>query len=153
MTIQNSKFKIQNSKSGAATLPSIIALTIFILAIGIGITAIGLSESLVSLGSSQSAQAFIFAEAGAKDALIRIARDKTYSGSYTLEFVSGGCSGSYEGCATVTISGGDGSASNPKIINSEGRMKSNKRTIRVSVEFDAGLYGEIATSTWQEITG
>lgn len=151
----NSKFHILNADRGAASLPSIIAVGLLILVIGVSITAISLSESFVSLGSSQSATALSYAELGAKDALIRIVRNKNYSGSYTINMVANGCT-TGDGCATVTVSTDNGSQATPKLVDSTGQMKTSTRKVRVSVQYiqyGGSVYsGEIATSTWQEIT-
>ena len=71
-------FVVKNQQSGVASLPTIIPLTVIILAIGIGITSLALTESLISAGQKQSSQALFYAEAGARDALIKIARNKKY---------------------------------------------------------------------------
>lgn len=147
--------KILHHNRGAASLPSIIAVGLLILVIGVSITAISLSESFVSVGSSQSATALSYAELGAKDALIRISRNKNYSGGYTINMVTNGCT-SGDGCATVTVGSGVGSQADPKYIDSVGLMKTSTRKVRVAVEFmqyGGSIYsGEIATSTWQEVT-
>lgn len=144
-------FFVLNSAKGAASLPTILALAILILAIGIGVTSISFTESLISAGQSQSLKAFVYAEAGAGDALEKIARNKNYSGNYNIDFVSGGCSNN-EGCAAITVTSGIGSSADPKIITSSGRVKSNVRKIQVDVVFDSSLNGEISTTTWREIT-
>jgi hypothetical protein len=144
----------KQSVAGAASLPSIIAVGLLILVIGVSITAISMSESFVSVGSAQSATALSYAELGAKDALVRIARNKNYSGTYSLNMVASGCNAPYDGCAEVTVTSGTGNfaAANPKIVYATGTVKVSARKVRVDVYYDSGLYGEIATSTWQEIT-
>ncbi|MEK9154832.1 MAG: hypothetical protein AAB596_02080 [Patescibacteria group bacterium] len=144
---------IHNSQKGAATLPTIIALTILILAVGIGITAVSFTESFISAGQNQSTRALFYAEAGARDALMRIARNKNYyctspsAGCYQIDFVSSGCS-TNEGCAKITVS----DASSPKVIISEGRVNSNIRKVQADVYFDAAFNGEINNIQWQELT-
>jgi Tfp pilus assembly protein PilX len=154
MKILNPKSYILNFSRGAASLPAIMAVGILILVVGVSVLAVSLSESFTSLGSSQSATAMYYAELGAKDALIRISRNKNYSGSYTINMVANGCTSS-DGCATVTVSSGVGSVADLKVIDSVGLMKVSTRKVRVSVEYTqygSVLSGEIATSTWQEMT-
>ncbi len=143
-----------NSKLGAATLPTIIALSVLILVVGAGITAGALSESFISLGQKRSSEALIFAEAGARDALVRIARNKKYvcaaADCYQIDFTSGGCANS-EGCAKISVSSGVGSEADPKVVVSKGISGSSIRELRVSVILDASLYGRIATTTWAEL--
>ncbi|MBI5147851.1 MAG: four helix bundle protein [Parcubacteria group bacterium] len=150
----DSRFQIPDSISGAATLPTIIVLAILILIVGAGITASALSESFISLGQKKSSEALIFAEAGARDAFVRIARDKKYACAttdcYQIDFVSGGCA-SGDGCAKISVSSGVGSDADPKVVTSKGISGSSVRELQVSVILDASLYGRIATTTWQEL--
>lgn len=143
------------SQKGIASLPTIMALTILILAISITVTGVSLTENLMSSGQKNSSQAFMYAEAGARDALMRVTKNKNYSctstNCYSLDLVSSGCS-SLDGCALVAVSAGVGSAADPKIIISTGRVKNYSRKVQVSVVFDTSLNGEIASATWQEVT-
>lgn len=146
---------LMNSRQGIATLPTIMALTILILAIGIGITTLSFTEIFISAGQNQSTRAYLFAEAGAKDALERIVRDKKYNcpttDCYSIDFATSGCA-TAAGCAKVSVSDGVGSVADPKIIISKGQAGSSFRTVEVDVNFDSSLYGEITTTTWKEIT-
>lgn len=140
------------SRAGLASLPTVVALTLLTLTIGVGITLASFTEIFTSAGAIQSAKALSYAEAGARDALMRIARNKNYTcsspstGCYTMDFVSSGCS-SNTGCAKITVS-----SSTPKVIISEGRAGNNIRRLEVDVTLDASDNGEIATSTWAELT-
>jgi len=142
------------SRRGAATLPAIIALTILILAVGVSITAISFTEGLISVGQGNAAQALVYAEAGAHDALIKLARNKQYvcvtEDCYTIDLVADGCA-TDDGCARVSVSAGVGTLGDPRIIVSEGKARSSVRRLQVSVVFDAALDGEIATTTWREL--
>ena len=152
---------MRNSKNkGVATLPTVMILGIMALAVAVGITAVAFTESFISLGSSQSSKALFYAEAGARDALLKIARNKNYSCAttdcYSLDFSTNGCS-TLNDCAKVSVSTDAGTTANPKIITSKGIMKSSTRTIQVSVLLDAGTsvatdqYGAITSATWSEI--
>ena len=138
---------------GAATLPTVLALTILIAALAAGLAAMTVADSLISQGAWQSSKALFYAEAGAKDALIRIARDKKYtcdtpsSGCYQIEFATNGCFAN-EGCAKITVS----AATSPKVIVSEGRVKNNIRKVQASVTFDGSANGQIHSVSWQELT-
>lgn len=148
----NWKLLFAGRQRGFAALPVILALTALIMTAGIGIAMTGFTESMISLGSAQSSQALFYAEAGAQDALMRIARKKSYTcdspstGCYTIAYVNNGCSANY-GCARITVS----AATSPKVIVSEGRVKDNIRKTQVDVYFDSNQNGEIATTTWQEM--
>jgi len=143
------------AQGGMVTLPAVIALSIIILALIIGISTLTFNESFVSLGGAQSAKALNYAEVGAHDALIRIARNKNYTcatpalptGCYQIDTITNGCA-TNEGCARVTVDAG----TNPKTINVEGRATNFIRQLQVGVTFDASLNGEITSTQWQELT-
>lgn len=153
--------KIPNTH-GVATLPTVIVMGIIALAIAVGITAVSLTESFISQGSGQSSRALFYAESGARDALIKIARKKNYStGGYSISFggdISSGCVSGNDGCAQVQVSTGAGATGDPKIITSIGIMKSSMRTVIVSTILDNGTadpalqFGKISTTTWSEST-
>ena len=143
---------------GVATLPTVMVLGIVSLVVAVGITAVSLSESFISQGSAQSSRALFYAEAGARDALIKIARNKNYTCSgtapdycYTIDFSTNGCSLGND-CAKVAVSTGVGTSGDPKIIISKGIMKASARTLQVSVVLDTSANGEISSATWSELT-
>lgn len=142
---------------GVATLPTIILMGVLILAIGIGILSLSFSENLISASQANASSALFYAEAGARDALIRIARNKNYSCTsadcYTIDIMTNGCA-TGNGCAKVSVGAGTGASGDPKLITAKGLMGGNTRTLQVSVYFDTSLYGQISTTTtaWQEIT-
>jgi hypothetical protein len=142
------------NERGLATIPTVIALTILVLAVGVGITSLSLSESFVTLGQDYSTRALFYAETGAKDALVKIARNKNYSCTaaecYSISIAADGCL-TNDGCARVSVSSGAGSTGDPKVITSTGRVRSSSRTVQVMVIFDSLLHGEIATASWQEL--
>jgi len=138
------------SSRGVATLPTVMLLGIMSLVVAVGVTTLSFTELLISQGGSQSSRALFYAEAGARDALIKIARNKNYTCAgtapdycYTIDFSTGGCSTGND-CAKVAVSAGD-----PKIVTSKGMMKASARTIQVSVSMDSN--GQIATSTTQTV--
>ena len=73
---QHSIFNIlHSSQRGVATLPTVMILGVMALSVAVGVTTVAFTESFISQGAVQSNKALIYAEAGARDALIRIARD------------------------------------------------------------------------------
>jgi len=137
---------------GVATLPIVFVLAFFLLAVIVSIAAISFNESVVAQGAVFGSRALFYAEAGARDALIRISRNKNYScpspstGCYQIDFTENGCSNN-EGCAKITVS----AEVSPKIVVSEGRIKNNIRKVRVEVIFDGQQNGEIQSVNWREI--
>lgn len=142
---------------GIATLPTVIILGMMVLAVVVSITSISLNELFISQGSSQSSTALFYAEAGARDALVRIARNKNYTCNtvdcYKIDYASNGCLNNTD-CAIVTVSDGTGQTGNPKIIVSRGIMKSSNRRMQVNIILDDGTAtnGQITSTTWTELT-
>jgi Tfp pilus assembly protein PilX len=138
-----------NKQSGIAALPVILIFMIFVMVVGLGITNIGFNEAIISTGSAQSSKAFNYAEAGAKDGLMRIARDSSYTcpvdACYSIDFSANGCS-TNEACAKIKIT----AVGNDRIIVSEGRVKNNFRRVQVTATLDAD--GTITGSVWEELT-
>lgn len=146
-----------NSQKGVATLPTIMALTILILAVGLSVASVSFTENMIAAGQKKSAEAFLYAEVGARDALMKIARNKDYiciaNDCYSIDLVSNGCS-TNDGCAKISVSAGVGSGADPKIIVSKGTVGNYTRRVQVNVVFDTSLNGEInlSSTTWQELT-
>jgi Tfp pilus assembly protein PilX len=134
---------------GVASLPTVVALAGLILVIGLGMAAISFSENIIAASSWNSSKAFSYAESGAYDALEKIVRNKKYSAvsAYQIEFVSNGCT-TNDGCAIITVD----TASDPKIITSEGHAGNVTRKLQVSVTFDDSSNGQINTASWQELS-
>jgi hypothetical protein len=143
------------NNSGFATIPTILAVSAIILVIAFGIVTSTFTESVSSSAEKQSAIAYNFAEDGAKDALLRIARDKNYScvslDCYSLDLAPNGCANSV-GCAKVSVSNGTGAKADPKIITSSGIVQNKTRKIEVQVIYDSLGLGQVGTTTWQELT-
>lgn len=139
---------LTNKKRGVATLPTVILLGVVALTIAVSITTLSFGELLVSQGSGQSSRALFYAESGAKDALIKIARNKTYLCSsadcYSIDFSASGCT-TQSDCAKVQVTGND----TAKTIISKGIMKASQRTLQVAVTLDTN--GLITGSTWSEV--
>lgn len=147
--------KKQLKTRGVASIPIVLVFGILIVAIGIGITALSFTEGVIAQGGYQSSRALLYAEGGARDALVRIARNKNYVCAtidcYTLDFVTNGCT-SGTACAKVSVGAGIGSIGDPKIVTAKGQVGQNTRVLQVRVILDSNQYGEIATTTWQELT-
>jgi len=153
--------KYKKLDRGMALLPAVIVLGIMAVTVAVAMMAVSFNESLTSQGLSESSRAIFYAEAGARDALIKITRNKNYTCSntdcYSLDFITNGCSAG-NGCAKISVSAGLGTNSDPKVITSKGIMKNATRTIEVSVILDGGTsldldqLGNITSTTWTELT-
>ncbi|HLC99578.1 MAG TPA: hypothetical protein VJC11_01295 [Patescibacteria group bacterium] len=141
-----SKVKSQKSKvydqRGVALLPVILVLFGLVAVVGIAIAAVSVSEGLISVTKDASDEAFVIAESGVQDALMKLARDKDFTsgGGYTLS-VSGGT-------ATITVTG---SVPGTKTITSTGTLNSKSRRIQAAVTVDANGKITFGLNWWQEI--
>jgi hypothetical protein len=134
----------RREKPGIASVASVVVLMILIISAGALIASLSIADSLSVGGRTASNKALDFARSGAKDALERIARQRDYTGAYSLETVAAGCSEPYAGCASVVVNPG----LSPKVINIEGRIGNLKRKIQVAVNLDSD--GLIINYDWQE---
>lgn len=157
MTGKTDKY-IFDSK-GVASLTTILVIVILILIVAVSITALSINESSSSSSQSNTVAAQEYAEAGARDALQKLADNYQYSATptpYTIPFVNNGCSTTpHTGCATVSVVNGTGygTTSTPIAIISTGAVGNNSIEIQVNVILDQpNEYGQIATTTWQEIS-
>lgn len=136
-------------KRGVATLPTVMVLGIMALVVTVSITTLSFTELFISQGSAQSSRAHFYAESGARDALVKIARNKTYlcatTDCYSIDFSTNGCS-LLNDCAKVQVTGNDTS----KTITSRGIMKSSARTLQVVTTIDTN--GLITATVWSELT-
>ncbi|KKT88324.1 MAG: hypothetical protein UX26_C0016G0010 [Parcubacteria group bacterium GW2011_GWC1_45_9] len=142
-------------KSGLATIPTILVLSFIIIALATGLAALTFTEVSTIMTQQLSNKAVLYAETGARDALVRIARNKNYTCAttdcYSLNMVVNGCT-TDEGCAKISVSAGVGTSGDPKIITAKGIAKTNVRKIEVRVVFDASENGEIVSTIWSELS-
>lgn len=133
---------------GVATLPTVMLLGVMSLVVAVGIATLSFTELMISQGGSQSSRALFYAESGARDALVKIARNKAYlcaaADCYMVDFSTNGCSLGND-CAKVQVTGSD----TAKTVISKGIMKASTRTMQVSVTIDSN--GQIATSSTQTV--
>jgi hypothetical protein len=144
-------FLYLRTSRGFASLPMVMSIIILIIAVVVAISAVSLSEIFISAGQNQSASAYVYAVTGARDALIKIARNYTYncatSDCYSIDFSpSTGCGSSLDGCAKVQVT----NVSSPATIISKGLVKNKTRKIRVDVAYNDN--GQITSTAWQEVT-
>jgi len=142
-------------KSGLATIPTILVLSFIIIALATGLAALTFTEVSTIMTQQLSNKALLYAETGARDALVRIARNKNYTCAaadcYSLNMVASGCTTS-EGCVKVSVSAGAGTSGDPKIIVAKGIANLSERKVEVRVVFDASENGEIASAVWRELS-
>lgn len=134
---------------GAMALSSVLALSLILLALGLAMAFSGFVQSDIAYNQDKAAIAFYIAEAGAKDAMQKVVRNKNYStaglegSKYILTFVNGS--------ADIVINKDIPAAERTEIL-STGTAGVNIKKIRVVLNTDAGSNdtGKITIMSWEE---
>lgn len=131
-------------QKGVAALPIISIIAMVILLAALGAAGSGFIEGLISYGELENKQALFAAEAGAKDAFKRVARNRN-------------CNlGGTPTCADYSLSVGNTTSSiiisgdNPKTIVSSGQVENIIAKIQVIISFDSN--GKAIQTSWRQIT-
>lgn len=143
-------FKINNEK-GAMAMSSILALSLILLALGLAMAFSGFIQSDITYNQDKAAIAFYAAEAGAKDAMEKIVRNKNYdSAGYVLDLPNSS--------ANVAVCHNNNIIVCPNIIAdrteifSTGAAGGNIKKVRVvlNTDFDGNGYGKVTIESWEE---
>ena len=140
--IMNYELGIRNK--GVAALPVITIIAMVILLAALGAAGSGFIEGLISYSELENKKALFAAEAGAKDAFKRVARDRN-------------CNlGGTPTCANYFLGIGDATSSiiisgdNPKTIISSGQMENIIIKIQLIISFDSN--NKAIQTSWRQIT-
>jgi len=125
-------------------MPVIFAMLVLIISLSLLTASLSGNEQASSADAAASDRALAAAEFGAKDALLRVARNKGYAAVYSISVADNGCTAPISGCATVTVD----SQSNPKTIDSVGQVGELVRRIVVKAYLDSN--GKILNYSWQD---
>lgn len=106
-------------EKGIAALPTIIIISLFVLLISVALISSGLIENAISFGHKESQEAYVAAELGAQDAIMRISRNKDFT-SAGYQITAG------NGTANITVSG-----TTTKTIISTGTVSNKTRKLQV----------------------
>jgi len=71
--------KLRLAEYGVALLATTLIIVLLMLTIGLSMTSLGLFDGFIAESQRESQEAYFAAQAGIKDALIKIARDKEFS--------------------------------------------------------------------------
>lgn len=142
--MKESAIKQENSRAGVASLPVLLALSAILIVLGVLISSMSIADNQDGSNAAGSEKALANAQLGARDALVRMARNKNYSGNYSIDAVAGGCVAPFAGCAAVTVDSG----SSPKKIESVGRTFASTRKVEVYVYLNNN--GQIMSFDWRE---
>ncbi len=136
-------FKINNEK-GAMALSSILALSIILLALGLAMSFTSFIENNIVYNQNKASNAFYVAEAGARDAIEKVVRNKNFSnGGYSLAMAGGS--------ATIVVNKDVPAAERTEIL-STGVSGANTKKIRVVLNTDANNdnNGKVTIESWEE---
>lgn len=142
-------------EKGFAAIYIVLIITGLMVVIGLELSTLGFGDASLSKKFAASNAALRAAQSGAEDALVRIARNKSYTcfqvDCYSLDVATVGCA-TGEACARISVSAGIGTAGDPKIVTSSGSVNNFTRKIQVQVIFDVSQQGRIQSALWSELT-
>jgi len=125
---------------GSALLITTIVVTSILLVIGLTLGAVSFGELNISNNDRKARQALSMAEAGARDGLVMVTRNKNFqSPGYVLQ-LSGGS-------ATITVERNQPISGKTTIISSS-QVDDVKKRIKVIVSVDND--GKVVQDSWQE---
>lgn len=135
-----SKYKnILTSQQGLIALPSIVILSIIMLVIGIAMSFSAFTQNNISYDNYASQKAYYIAEAGIKDATMKITRNKNYNTNYSLSI--------NDGIASVVF---DTSVPNQIKITSVSTI--NNYTKKIQAVLNVTANGKVTIASWNELT-
>lgn len=145
-------------EDGISAIVSAIVMLLLIITIGFSIASSGLFEGFISEAQRQSQETYFAAETGAKDAIMKIARNKNFSSSgYFIPSSPSDCvlNGSSL-CTRVIVEKGASSACSQAISSGQdciiatGTYDNKARIIEVILNVHA-TSGKITQVSWREI--
>lgn len=148
MRLNAKNYKLK-TESGAASLLTILAVASLTLVIGITLASTGFIESAATGGQVKTDEIFAAAQAGAKDALMRLARNKNFAspGGYGLSVGSASVIITVEQTIPSSCFGGIGL--NQACVISTAALDNKTRRVEMILNIDSG--GKLTQVSWKEI--
>ncbi|MBI3671726.1 hypothetical protein HY249_02945 [Candidatus Azambacteria bacterium] len=141
---------------GIAAISSILVIITLTLLIGMAAATSGITEGLLSQSQKEAQEAYLSAESGSQDALMRISRNKNYSSSAGY-FLPVGCSlNSSSRCSKVVVEKDSQVVCSQAIsagqdcIISTGTFGNKSKKVEVILNVNA-TNGKIDVVSWREI--
>ncbi len=136
IAVKNSQFSTPYSQlQRGQALITLLFYVLIIVTITTAAVMLLILNSRASTKIQEGTRAYIVAESGAENALLRVLRDPTYTGETNLPVG--------DGFATIVVTPGS-----PTTILSTGRVGNFVRKIQVTATFTSGYY---TVTSWQEI--
>jgi len=132
------------NEKGVMALSSVLVLSLILLVLGLAMAFSGFVQSNIAFNQDKAAIAFYVAEAGAKDAMQKVIRNKNYSNAGYSIVMS-------EGNANIAVSK-DVPAPDRTEILSTGIVGANTKKVRVVLNTNADNdgNGKITIVSWEE---
>jgi len=131
--------------SGVAALSTVLGLALIISVAAIAVGLISFFEIQIALSQIKSQEAYLAAQSGAQDALMKIARDKSFTAASPYSLTIGA------NTAAVTVTDVDTlNAPGKKQIVSTGTASNRKRRIQVDLVADT-VSGAVTIISWKEV--
>ena len=130
--------KNKKSQKGLVALPAIITLSVIILTIGLTMSFSSFTQNNISSNKYKSELTYRIAEAGIKDAMVKITRNKNYDTAFTLFINNGAADISFET-----------SIPEQTIITSVGTYGNNTKTIETILHITTN--GKVTINSWTEL--
>jgi hypothetical protein len=129
---------------GALALSTLLGITLIVSVLATALALVAFFEGLIGFSHGLANDAYLAAEAGAYDALLRLVRNRANTGSYSITV----------GAGTATITFNTAPAGYPPEhiqITSTGDVQNRKRRLEVVVYADSTT-GEVRIISWKEVT-
>jgi len=125
----------QFNQQGMALLATVVAVLLILVAVGLSMVSLGVFEGFMAESQRASDEAYAAAQSGAKDAMMRVARDKNYSSAGY--YLTTGCAlNGASACAYVVVEKDAPSPSKDR-ITATGTLNNSSRKLEVILNVNA----------------
>lgn len=129
--------------SGIAALTTMLGIGLAVSVMGAAMGLLSFLESTIGFSHAKAQEAYLVAQSGAADALMRLARDKTFSSvGYSVSVGNG---------TTTVVVVRNNPVIGQNLITSTGEVSNRKRKIEVKVAVD-NTSGKLTLLSWREIS-
>ena len=134
-----------------ALLATVVVVLLILVAVGLSMISLGIFEGFMAESQRASDEAYAAAQSGAKDAMMRIARNKNYSSAgYYLPADPSNCAlNSATACAYIVVEK-DAPSSGKDRITAIGTLNNSSRKLEVILNVNA-TNGKITTDSQNEL--
>lgn len=145
--------QFNNRDAGMALLATVLIILLIMIAVGLSMVSTGVINGFTSNDHRESEAAYFAAQAGVKDALMRLARNKNFTN--TGYFLPGGCTlNNTDVCAKIIVESAQSACSqaigaNQDCVIATGTLNNKTRKIETILNIDA-TSGKITIASQKE---